>query len=304
MVIEILLFAISIAAVISSVDFISKSIANFANYVGIPNYLVSTIILSFVVSSPVFLTMLISNIFNVPILGISTIIGFSLAVITLVMGVFLIKNKISVEYERYRNATFMWAASLLFFVVSIDKLIDRADAIFLIGLFIFYCIYIYYRTKRAKEYVYLKTKPSNVILFLPAIIAISLSTFAAIATISMMSSNYLFSVAFFSMTIFSLLLVLPLFDIIKSVFKTPILTFDSLLGSVVVTLTLIPGIVALINPIPYELSYKFGFLPIMFLSIVCLSFALATRLSSAVHKKTGVALISLYILFLLLMIMY
>ncbi len=301
MVVEILIFAISIAAVISSLDFISKSVSNFTHSLGIPEYLASTIILSFVISLPVFLILLFSNIFNVPTLGITTVIGFSLAIVSIVMGVFLLKNEVPVEYERYRNSTFMWAAALLFLIVAVDKLIDRADAVFLLILFAFYCAYIYYRTGKSKEYVYFKTKPTHKILFIPALIAIVISTFATIATVSMMSNNYLFSVAIFSLTIFGFLLIIPLFDIIKSVFKSSRLTFDNLLGNVIVTLTLVPGIVALINPIPYDVSYKIGLMPLIFLNIICLSFAMITRLRKSISTKTGIILIMGYIAFWILM---
>ncbi|MCD6575533.1 MAG: hypothetical protein J7K73_00025 [Nanoarchaeota archaeon] len=302
MVVEVIIFVISVAAVISAIDFISKAVANLASTTGVPRYLVSTVILSFIISLPVFLTMLFSNIFNVPTLGVSALIGFSIAVLTLIMGIFLIKNEVSVEYERYRNATFMWAASVLFFVVTLDQLIDRADALFLLVVFAFYCLYVYYRTKKAKEYTFLKARQSNKILFIPAIIAIILSTFAAVATISIMSYNFLIPAAFISLTVYGLLLSLPLLDLINNVFKSPILTFDNLLGSIVFSLTFVPGVVALINPIPYNLSYNYGFLPLLFLSILSLSFAISTRLRKSIHTKTGIALLVSYIMYILLVL--
>ena len=302
MILEIMIFAVSIAAIVSSLDFISKSFSGFAHSLGIPEYLAGTIVLSFIISLPVFLIMLISNIFNVPTFGISTIVGFSIATITLVMGIFLLNNEIPVEYEKYRNSTFMWAAALLFFIVSLDKFIDRADALFLISLFVFYVLYLYYRTSKSKEYVYFKPRKSNAILFLPAVLVIILSTIAAISTISIISRAYIFSIALFSIAILSFILVLPLFDLIKNIFRNPILTFDNLLGNVVITLTLIPGIVALIEPIPYNLNYNLGFMPLLFLNLVCLSFALITRLRAKIHKKTGAVLIVSYIIFLLMLL--
>ncbi len=301
MVLELLIFAISIVAVISSVDFTSKSISSLADRMGVPKYLVSTIILSIIVSLPAFLAMIYSNLFNVPTLGFSTLIGFSIGVLTIVMGIILIKDEVPIEYERYRNATFMWAATILFFVVSLDQLIDRMDALFLLALFLFYGMYVYYRTKNAKEYTYTKGMPFNKVLLIPAIATIIISVFACVAAISIMSYNFVIPSALFSLTIFGTLLALPLIDLTK-IFKAPILTFDSVLGSIVVTLTLIPAIAALVKPIPYNLNYNYGFLPLLFLSIISLSFAISTRLKSKIHKKTGIALLASYVVYILLIL--
>ena len=299
---EIFLFAISIAAVISSLDFIAKSVSNITHSRGIPEYLASTIILSFVIALPVFVILFVSNLYNISTIGISALLGFAIATITLVMGIFLLKNEINVEFEGYRNATFMWASALLFLVVAVDRLIDRGDAIFLISLFVFYSAYMYYRTKKSKEYVFLKTLPTNMVLIIPASIALIISSIATVATISIISNTYIFSAAVFALTLMGLLLVLPLFDVIKSIFKSSKLTMDNLIGNLVVTLTIVPGIVALILPIPYDVSYKIGLMPLLFLNIVCLMFAMITRFTKTIGKKTGILLISAYFVFVILLL--
>jgi cation:H+ antiporter len=303
MIIELLLFAISIAAIVSSNDFIAKAITNFAGYLGVPEYLISTIVLSFIANLPIFTAALISNIFNVPAIGMSMIIGFSMAVLTLVMGVFLLRNEISVEYERYRNATFMWAASLLFFIVVFDGYIDRIDGLFLISLFSFYALYLYYRTKTSKEYSFSKAKKSNVLLFIPALIALVLSVFAAVSTISILSSQYIISMALLPMTLLGTALILPLFDFIRIIPRDNILIFDNILGSIIVSLTLVPGLIAIISPMSFFVEPKFGLYPLLMLSGVSLTFSILTRLSEKLHKKTGIFLIASYIAFIGLLLM-
>ena len=302
MAIEIFLFAVSVAAMVSSTDFITKAIANFAGNLGVPEYLVSTNVVSFTATLPIFLATLYSNTFNVPTLGVSTIIGFSTATLTLVMGVFLLKNEISVEYERYRNATFMWAATLLFFIVLIDGLIDRMDALFLLSVFAFYSIYIFYRTTTSKEHVFLKTKKSNMWLFIPALLTLIFSSFATVSIISIMSLEYAMPLALLPMTLLGIALILPLFDVLRSMPRQPIFTFDNILGSVIVSLTLIPGVTALINPMPFYVEGQYGFLPLIVLTIISLSFAVTTRFKAVIHKKTGILLIASYLIFLALLL--
>ena len=118
---ELALFVIGVIAVVSAISFIAKTTSNITHSFGIPEYLASTIVISFIILIPLFLVMHISNFYDIPVLGISSVIGFSVTMLTLVMGIFLLKNKLPVEYEGYRNATFMWVAALLLLIVSFDK---------------------------------------------------------------------------------------------------------------------------------------------------------------------------------------
>ena len=299
MIVEATLFAISMAAILSSLDFISKSMSNLTHSLGIPEYLASSVILSFTISIPSFLILLFSNLFDFASLGISVLIGFSLVNITLIMGVFLFKNELPIEYEGYRNSTFMWAAALLFLITSIDQFIDRVDALFMLALFIFYVIYIYYRTGKAKEYVYLKRKTTHMILFPAAVAAIIICSYLASGTIFTLSQIFDFSLIIFGLAVFNLLLSVPVLDVIINTFKSGRLTFDNLLGNVVVNMAFIPGIIALVKPIGFSMSYPLNLVPILMLNIVCLSFAVITRTFRAIHKKTGIILIFGYIAFVI-----
>jgi len=298
MVVEVILFALSIAAVVSSIDFISKSVSSITRSFGVPEYLASTIILSFIISLPTFLIMFFSNVYGFPTFGVMTIIGTSIATISLIMGLFLLKNKISVAYERYRNATFMWASALLFLIVSLDNFIDRFDAIFMLLLFFFYCVYIFYRTGKSKEFVFLKPQKTKLLLLPFGILTIAIICFVIVATTAMISTKYLIDVSIFGLTVLGLLLSLPLLDLIKNVFKTPTLTFDSLIGNLVVMLTVVPAVTALYCPFPYDITGNYGLAPLIILNIITLSFALATRLRENLSKGTGIILILLYIGFL------
>lgn len=298
MILELAIFIVSIAAIVSSTDFISKSFSNITQSLGISEYISSTIILSFVISLPIFLLMFFSDMFHITTFGVNIIIGFSIAMITIVMGVFLLKNEVAVEQERFRNTTFMWASSILFFVVILNNMIDRLDAIFLLSLFSFYCLYIYYRTKKSKEYVYLRIKKTNVLLFIPALIAIAISSFVVVMLILMTPLRYVAPV-FLPLVILSFALVLPMFDIIKNVFKSAELTFDNLIGNVVVTLTFIPGIIALYRPIPFLVGTQV-FLSLILLNLICLTFAVMTRFKKTIGRGTGIFLIVTYFLFAIL----
>jgi len=299
---EFILFIIGIATVISSMNFIAKSTSNITHSFGIPEYLASTIIISFLYSMPALMILLLSNIYDVSVLGISTIIGLAIATLTLVMGIFLLRNEVPVEYEGYRNSTFMWASALLFLVVSMDGFIDRAEAVFMLLLFAFYAIYIYYRTEKSKEYVYLKTKPTNILLYPLALFAIIISSFVVVGSTVLLGGWLIVPINLLGLIIFGLVLALPMLDVIRTVFKSSKLTFDSIIGNVVVTLTLIPGIAAIILPIAYDKIFKIELLPVVFLNIICISFAMLTRSSRSLHRKTGLLLVVAFAVYVCLML--
>jgi Ca2+/Na+ antiporter len=298
--VESALLAIGVATVVSAIDFIAKSTSSITHRFGIPEYLASTLVLSFVITLPVFLILLISNIYDTPVLGMSLVIGVPIATITLVMGVFLLRNELPVEFEGYRNATFMWSAALLLLILSIDKFIDRVDAIFMIALFVFYVLYIVYRTGKSTEYVFLKTQKLNVILYPLSFVAIIISSILVVGATIAVSRLLNLSIVIFGATILSSILVLPMFDVIKNVFRSSRLTFDNLLGNVVVSITLLPALVALINPIPTFMGGELGIMPLIMLNIISLSFAMLTRLTTTLHRKTGALLIVIYIIYMAL----
>ena len=298
MILELTLLIVCIAAIVSSTDFISKSFSNITQSVGISEYFSSTIILSFIISLPVFLLMFFSDVYDLTGFGVNIIIGFSITMITLIMGIFLLKNKVNVEYERFRNITFMWASAILFFIVIINNVINRMDAIFLLSLFLFYCLYIYYRTKKSKEYVYLKIKKTNVFLFIPAILAIIISSFVVVMLMIVTPVGTIAPV-YLPLVIISFALIVPMFNIIKNLFKSPELTFDNLIGNTVVTLTLIPGIIALYRPIPFFVGTQF-FFSLILLNFICLTFAVITKFKKTIERSTGLFLIAFYVLFIIL----
>jgi cation:H+ antiporter len=293
---EIILITIGLAAILSAIDFIAKTTSNITHSLGLPEYLTSTIILSFIVVVPIFLMMHLSNAYDAPALGLSTAMGFALTLVTLVMGVFLLKNELPVEYEGYRNATFMWASALLLLVVSFDQYIDRMDAIFLLLLFAFYVVYIVYRTSKSKEYVYLKQVVFNRILYPVSIMAILISSWFVVYSALNLATNFNLPLAKMGFIVFGLLFALPLFDIIPSIFRSSRLTFDNILGTVVVCLTLVPASAAIITPLPLNLGGEIGMIPLIMLNVATLIFALATRFTYTLHKKMGVFLIILYII--------
>lgn len=299
MVVELILFVIGVAAIISSINFIAKSTSNITHSFGIPEYLASTIIISFVFSMPNLLIMLLSNLYDVPVLGFATILGFTITTMTLVMGTFLLRNEVPIAYEGYRNATFMWTAALLLLIVSVDRFIDRMEAIFMLVLFAFYTVYVCYRTEKSTEYVYLKTRTTNIILYPLAIFAIIISSFVVVGSVVLQITSPLVPMNLLGFVLGSVLAI-PMLDVIRSVFKSTRLTFDSILGNVIVSLTLLPGIAALILPIAYETIFRVELFPIVFLNLICLSFAMLTRFKRSVHRATGIALISAFAGYILL----
>jgi cation:H+ antiporter len=242
--------------------------------------------------------MLISNLYDVPTLGLATSIGFAATIISLMMGVFLLKNELPVEYEGYRNATFMWCSALLLFIVSFDKYIDRMDAIFLLSLFAFYVLYIIYRTSKSKEYVYLKQIQFNTWIYPISIFAIVLSCWFLV--VSIINLGYIFNVPLvkFGAIFLGFALAFPLFNIINAVFRSSRLTFDNLLGNVISCLTLVPGVAALINPIPLTLGGELSIMPFIVLNVITISFAMATRLTYSLHRKMGIFLIAAYVFYI------
>jgi Ca2+/Na+ antiporter len=244
------------------------------------------------------LILFFANLYDFPVFGMSVLIGFAITTITLIMGIFLFFNEVPIVYEGHRNATFMWSAALLLFIVSMDRFIDRMDAIFLLVLFAFYTLYIWYRTGKSKDYVFLKRRAAHMILYPVSIFAIIASCFLVMSASVNVERILNLPDALLGLLIIGPVLSLPMLDVIKNVFGSATLTFDNIMGNVIAAVTLMPGIIALITPIPLSIGDSFNIVPLIMLNAVCLSFAMITRMERSVHKKTGMVLILIFIAYL------
>lgn len=296
MIIETILFAIGIATAISAISFIGKSASGITESLGLQQYITSTVVLSFVIALPILLIFGFSAFYNISTFGIAAAIGFSITTATLVMGIFLLKNNVEVEYEGYRNATFVWSSALLLLITSFDGIIDRMDAVFMIMLFVFYTLYMYYRTTHAKEYTFLKAATVNKALFPIAIIALGLSCFMIVGSSMIFSRAFGFSVTEFSLIFIGAIFALPILYIVKSTFKSARLTFDNLLGNIVVNLTLVVGLISFVRPTIYS-NFSYFIFPLLLLNIVCMFFAIINRAFRRIGQKTGALLIGVYIFY-------
>ena len=296
MLMELLYFAVAVAMAMSSTKFIADFLSTIAHSKGIPEYLASTLILSATITFPVFLITLISNLLDMPEMGMMIVIGTALAMMSIIMGFFLITSKRKLSYERNRNSTFLWAAALLLLITAEDGLIDRMDAIFMLLLFAFYTMYLYYNTKRSKEYAYLKVKPHNIILLPMSVFALLISSYLIVLVGDLLMSSLHIHPLIFMTGVVSLFLTLPLINVMKNVFGRARVIFDNIVSNAILLLTLVPGFSALINPMPYWSPSRVELVPLIAVNMLCLMFAIITKAKAKIGKKLGWALILLYLL--------
>jgi Ca2+/Na+ antiporter len=102
----------------------------------------------------------------------------------------------------------------------------------------------------------------------------------------------------FGMLMVGPLIALPTLDVIKNMFSSSQLTFDNMMGNVVVSMTLVPGLIGLFMPLPLSAFGKFNIMPLVMLNTVCLSFAMLTRMRTNLHRKTGLVLIAAFVFFI------
>jgi len=302
MMFEIFLLIISILTLISAGNFIIKSTSNITQNLGIPEYLASTIVLCFFVNLPLLIIMLISNFYNISELGISAVIGSAVTILTLTLGILLLTSEFPIKAESHRNITFMWSSALVLFIVSLDKIIDRMDAIFLLLIFIFYTIYIYYRTSKAKEYTFLKIKPIHIWMYPIAIFAIILSSLALTSATILLDKYTALSYCFIGLIPLGFIIALPTIYGLRRVFTNEELAIDSIIGSIIICLSLIPGITALILPITYSITYNTQVFPLLFLNLMVLTFAIIAKAFRKINRAAGIGLIVSYLIYIILII--
>jgi len=290
---------LSLFILAKSADMLVYGISNYAKKLGISDYLIGFLVVSLGTALPelvasingafmkqgeiVFGTVIGSNLFKIPLLGI----------------VIFVAHKIKVNVNDIGTAPIMtFLLGILPILLVIDGQLSRFDGLILLLAYFVYIINLWKREGeigKIKESIKLKEIAKESFIFLGALVAL------------LLSARYLVS----SSTEISRILNIPMFIVglliigigasspelmvqIRSVLKHHRgIAIGNVLGSIITNSTLVLGIVALLHPVTIVFSN------IMFTSIIMslgILYTLISIFKGMVTKRHAIILISLYII--------
>jgi cation:H+ antiporter len=303
----IFIFILSVIFLGVASSFIVDSLSAFAKKVGMSVFIIGSIILAVGTTIPEFSNMLLSNMNNVADIGVGTLIGAVVTNLCLTFGLVALISKSEKKIVKgLENDTYAFAliAIILFIFFSLDSLFSRVEGVVMAIIFVGYQIYLYRRgvTHHRKNIVFKKLSEYYIIIPFAAVLVI-ISSGMVIETGRTIAELFGVSSAVIGLVFISFGATVPELTsgIISAMRGKHELSFGNLFGASIVDLLMIPGLVSLIKPIKFNFS---AFLYPLIIIVATLFFFISyINITKKIDKKLGVILISIYIIYLLVVLL-
>lgn len=306
----IVIFFASIALLVFSGGKAVQSLTRISRFLKLREFIVAFILMAFATSIPEFFVGISAALNGISELSLGNILGANIINLTLAVGLaVLFLGGLEIERETVRRGSIlMGTIGLLPLLLILDGELSRIDACVLLLAFIFYVSWLFDREELFKK-IYDNVEPT--IVNFGNFIKDLVFFIGSVALLLISSQGIVQSAAFFAdflgigLGIVGIFLVgagtaLPevYFSIRAGRAGETKMILGNLMGCVVITSTLVLGLVALISPIRIADFSPFAATRI-FLLISVLFFLLISRTRNQISKKEGFALILIYAAFII-----
>lgn len=306
----IIIFIISSIFLSLSGKWLVDSLSKIAKFLGWKEFVVAFATVAFGVSLPNLFVGIISAIKKIPILSFGDVIGGNIIDLTLAMGIaaLISRGGLSASSRTVQGSTFFtFFIAILPLILILDRVFSRVDGILLLFVFFAYIFWLFSKKDRFVKIYNEISQPLTFKYFLREIILFLIAlAILLIAANGVVESAYFFanilqlSIATIGVIIVALGNALPetIFSVEAARKGQDWLILGDLMGGVIITSTLVLGIVCLICP--FEIDNLSTILTArIFLILSSLFFFFTIKTDKKITKNEAFFLLSLYILFLL-----
>jgi cation:H+ antiporter len=303
------IFIFSFLLLFWSSNFLVESLKKISKFLGWKEFVVSFFIVAFSTTIPNFVVDVTSAINKVSHLALGDVIGTNIVDLTLIVGISALVSKAGLSLPSRTvqgSSIFTILVAILPLILILDGELSRADGILLLSTFLIYVFWLFQKKERfekiydgIKEPLTLNFFLKN-LLFLFFSISILLLSAQGIVKSTLFFSNLLnIPLTFIGALIVGLGTALPEFSFCFQAAKKSQdwMIVGDVMGSVILTTTLVLGTVSLISPIK-NLSFSQLLVARTFLIISAIIFFVFVRSDKKVTKREGLFLIFLYFLFI------
>jgi len=306
----VLIFLFSFFLLFWSSNFLVESLKKISKFLGWKEFVVSFFIVAFSTTIPNFVVDVTSAIKNVPHLALGDVIGTNIVDLTLIVGVSALISKAGLSLPSRTvqgSSIFTILVAILPLILILDGELSRADGILLIFTFLIYLFWLFQKKERfekiydgIKEPLTLNFFFKNLLFLFFSISILLLSAQGVVKSALFFSSFFKVPLTFIGALIVGFGTALPEFSFCFQAAKKSQdwMIVGDVMGSVILTTTLVLGTVSLISPIK-NLSFSQLLVARIFLLISAILFFVFVRTDKKITKKEGFFLIFLYLLFLL-----
>ncbi len=314
LVVYILIFLASFALLFWSGNFLVDVLTKISKFIGWKEFVVSFLVMAFATTIPNFFVGIISALNKVPELSFGDVVGTNIADLTLIIALAALVSKmgLSVPSRTVQGSSlFTIGVAVLPLILIQDGTLSRLDGILLLGAFVVYIAWLFNKKERFEK-IYDGTSEKLTLNFFKKNIAL---LFCSILLLLISAQGIVKSAVFFSgflhlpLSLIGILIVglgtaLPELSFTLQAAKKSQdwMIVGDVMGSVIMTATLVLGIVALICPIKIVDFSPFA-IGRVFLIISAIFFLLFIRTGHKITRKEALFLLGIYITFVLVEIL-
>ncbi|MBI2109841.1 calcium/sodium antiporter [Candidatus Woesearchaeota archaeon] len=305
---DLIIVLISILILLKSSEYFIKSSGKIAQHLNISKFIIGLTLVAIGTSLPELVTSIIAALENNTGIIIGNIVGSNIANIGLILGIGSILTVITVKKEFfYRDSIFLLSISLLFYLLSLDRIISWTEGIVFLLTFIVY-IYILYQTRKKERYAKfvgsLNTARlrNTLIVFCISLGFLLLSAKFVVDYSVKLAAELGVRQEFMGLTLIAIGTSLPelAVTITAARKRMPDILLGNIIGSNIVNILLVIGISSLITPIELTTRILLFSLPMMlFITLLLLGFLGKNWLLRGIQ---GIIFLLIYILYLSVLI--
>lgn len=314
MLIEALVFFIaSCLVLIASAEILIKSLTKISLYFKMSDFVVGFMVVALATSIPELFIGITSSLDGAPDISLGNVIGSNIIDLTLIVGILtLLRRGIRIETKAVRtDALYMFIISTLpLALVIMDGKLDRFDGFILLSVFFLYLVKVFVQRSRFHEETIIETVPRRrevakcvLISGLSVLLLLGSANYLVKSSIEL-AADLTAPPILVGLFLVSIGTTLPelIFGSGAVIMKHKYMAFGDIIGSVVANNTLVLGAVALLSSYPLEPSMLLYLTSTFFMVVVAFLFATFVDVEKHILWQEGVALIMLYILFVMVVL--
>ncbi len=294
-----------------------KSLVSIAKYLHWREFIIAFFVMAFAASLPDLFVDVNAVFHGIPQLAFGDIIGGNLVDLTLVLAiaVFFSKKGLSAESQMVQqSAIFTTVIAVLPLLLVLDGNLSRVDGVILILAFLLYSWWLFSKKERFTKIYKNKKEPAvtgfkhflvNMGKVWVLLLLLLAASQAVVASAQFFSAKLGISLALVGILIVGLGNCFPetYFSVISARKEENWLVLGDLMGSVIISATLVLGVIGLFAP--FEIKDFSPFLIARIFLIIAAILSLAfIKTGKKITKKEGLALLFIYIVFLLVEIFF
>jgi len=303
---HVLFFVLSCAALIISGEVVVKTLSRIAGFLRLSEYVVAFILMAAATSIPELFVGITSSLAGKGALALGNVIGANLLNLTLVIGIpVIISNGMRISSKETKKDSFYMfiIAALPPVLMLLGNQLSRLDGVILIIAFLLYTRHTIMARKGFHRDVRERVSKWGVVLntslFIIMLPVLFLSAHFAVKTATSIARDFSLPPIFIGLFIISIGTTLPELVVGLRAVRTKHheIVLGDIIGSVVTNSTLVIGVAALIHPL--TANFFLFLTSTAFMLLAAFLFSTFTESGGRFDQKEGVALIMLYVLFLL-----